>query len=56
MWWCCLLTPVGRPCPCSFLGVSGREVDAKWDENGAGAAFFLQQEMSDALTGDTRGC
>jgi hypothetical protein len=37
--------------PRSFLGVSGREVEASWDERGAGAAFFLEQEMSDALTG-----
>lgn len=35
----------------SFLGVSGREMDATWDDKGAGAAFFLQQEMSDAVTG-----
>ncbi|EFN58638.1 hypothetical protein CHLNCDRAFT_140880 [Chlorella variabilis] len=34
----------------SFLGVSGREMDATWDDKGAGAAFFLQQEMSDAVT------
>lgn len=38
-------------CACSFLGVRGRELDTKWDDNGAGACFFLEQEMSDAMTG-----
>lgn len=35
----------------SFLGVRGRELDDKWDDNGAGACLFLEQEMSDAMTG-----
>ena len=41
------------PClpACSFIGVAGRELNGKWDENGAGAVFFLEQEMSDGLTG-----
>ncbi|KAL4441009.1 hypothetical protein ABPG77_010440 [Micractinium sp. CCAP 211/92] len=34
----------------SFLGVRGRELDEKWDDTGAGACFFLEQEMSDAMT------
>ncbi|KAI3436467.1 hypothetical protein D9Q98_005884 [Chlorella vulgaris] len=34
----------------SFFGSSGRELESKWDEKGAGAVFFLQQEMSDAVT------
>ncbi len=37
--------------PGSFLGVRGRELDEKWDDTGAGACFFLEQEMSDAMTG-----
>lgn len=42
----------------SFLGVRGRELDEKWDDTGAGACFFLEQEMSDAMTGGAggRGC
>jgi hypothetical protein len=36
---------------CSFIGVAGRELNGKWDENGAGAVFFLEQEMSDGITG-----
>ena len=40
---------------CSFIGVSGRELNAKWDENGAGAVFFLEQEMSDGITGKPVG-
>lgn len=35
----------------SFLGIAGREINEKWDDKGAGAVFFLQQEMSDAVTG-----
>ena len=27
--------------PCSFIGIAGREVEAKWDDNGAGAVFFF---------------
>lgn len=37
--------------PLSFLGIAGREINEKWDDKGAGAVFFLQQEMSDAVTG-----
>ena len=35
----------------AFLGVAGRELEDKWGDNGAGAAFFLEQEMTDAVTG-----
>ena len=38
--------------PCSFIGVTGRELNASWEERGAGAVFFLEQEMSDAVTGE----
>jgi hypothetical protein len=34
----------------SFLGIAGREMNEKWDDKGAGAVFFLQQEMSDSVT------
>lgn len=40
--------------PRSFIGTAGREMDAKWDDNGAGAVFFLEQEMSDAVSGAPR--
>ena len=36
---------------CSFLGIAGREMNEKWDDKGAGAVFFLQQEMTDSVTG-----
>jgi hypothetical protein len=53
-----LISPVYvcvRVC-CSFFGSSGRELESKWDEKGAGAVFFLQQEMSDAVTGGVPLC
>lgn len=43
-----LLCPSHR----SFLGIAGREMNEKWDDKGAGAVFFLEQEMSDAVSGE----
>lgn len=39
---------------CSFLGTVGREMEDNWEEKGQGAVFYLQQEMSDSISGEGR--
>ena len=43
-----------RPVHCSFLGTVGREMEDNWEEKGQGAVFYLQQEMSDSISGEGR--